>query len=240
MKNIYLSIVLLFAVLLSVNFVSAAAVLGHEFGGVIYGLSPSSSLTIDKIMVLCTKENCNIDSSKKTVTIQSHYDNRIALTLSQNREDKTKINLYTEIPYEINNTAVDNCNKGLGCDNYFILHGINPQEYNWSESRRVDLSYLKEIGVIDISNPEIDAMQNLAADLIKCGDTWETRPICPTGCDGKGPCEGAAQFSTEPFPTLPLKEFSLIQKSSSNLIYWITGIIIIAVIMAVFIIKRKK
>jgi len=243
MKNICLSITLLFAVLLSVNFVSASAAIGHQFQQSVYGLPLSSGLTLQKVMDLCTQENCKINTQEKTITILSHYDNRVALIISGDLSN-SQITMTTKIPYDINTTAVDNCNEGLGCDNYFILHGINPEEYNWGESNRVDLSYLSEIGVLNLQSQEITAISNLGGNALKCGDIWQIRPTCPTGCDGKGPCEGPVMTS-EPFPILPSTEFTIssnfVKKQSSNLIYWIIGIAgVVVVIILVLVLMRKK
>lgn len=233
MKNIYLSIVFLFAVLLSVNFVSAGTCIGGEFTYSVIGIKPSSNLDLGKIMGLCILENCNIDRDAMTLTIQSHYDNRVALIFSQFL-DKNELVIETFIPYELNES------QGYynGCP--YIIKEIDPKSYSYKESIKTDLTYLKNLEILDISDSEIEKISEVGDGAINCNGIWKSISDCEI-CDQTPELCGMslAGESIFAFPTLPAQEFSLTQNSSS-LIYWIVGIILVVVILALFLMRKKK
>lgn len=182
MKNIYSITAILFLALLSVNFVSAGTQIipdyGHSFEINDFQVNPD--LTITDVINLCVQESCIIDEGEesnplsnyshkwKTVTIKSHYDNKVALILkydsitnAEGTETTDSLRLTTILPYEPNQACIDySFEPSKGCE--IISTHIKPEEYNWVESVDTDLKYLKELNVIDLSNEEIEEMSSLA------------------------------------------------------------------------------
>jgi len=153
----------------------------------------------------------------------------------------------TVLPYRLekgNTTSlidVVNPNHSLSEENISNLdvkcafeENINPLNYNWAESVNNDLFYLKDLGLLTISQEDITQISSQIKSSItleKSDGQW-TEMHSGGNIGLLNPLAG--------FPTLPLKEFSLIKKSSSNLIYWIVGIILVVVILSFVLMRRKK
>jgi len=234
MKFTHLITSVFFLALLSVSFVSAGVGLGYEFEYRVIGLTPNEDLSLEKMMVLCALESCEIDKEQMTVTIKSHYDNRVALVISRTGEDKMVV--ATILPYELNPDAFNNCTTN--CYPYIENPDINPDNYDYAESIGTDLNFLGEKGVILISDSEINEIKSIESKQIRiCDGSWkDTSSSC--SCDVDAVCALASTGNLIPFPTLPLNEFNL-NRDSSNLVYWIIGGGVV-VIVVLFLIFRKK
>lgn len=262
-------ILIMFASLMLVvfvlNVVSAGAPLDYEFKAWISGLKLAPDLTIGKVIKLCTQENCHIDRDSiwadrngipESVIIKSHYDSRVALRFYQTQREKSEINLEMSLPYELNETCIekqesdevdDGCSRTIPGD-------IDPETYDWKESIKVDLTYLKNIGLIDIEEEEIEEIYSVYITVKDTGETYSaymTRPIRLHKCDGSwengcgcGPGECGPTIISDSFPILPQEELGKIQDvqkpSDSNLIYWIIGIAVIVAVVSFFVFRKKK
>jgi hypothetical protein len=182
MKHIYSISAILFLALLSISLVSAGTQIipsyGHSFEMNDFQVNPD--LTISEIINLCVQESCILNEGEesnelssylhkwKTVTIMSHYDNKVALILkydsitnAEGTETTDSLRLTTILPYEPNQACIDySFEPSKGCE--IISTHISPEDYNARESIDADLKYLKELNVIDLTNEEIEEMSTLA------------------------------------------------------------------------------
>jgi len=239
MKNIYLITAVLF--LFSISFTSAVIIPNQQFHLPIGNLELSPDLTFEKVVQLCTRESCIIDNEARTITILSHYDDRVALTFSQFVNQN--IQMDTRIPYDT--AANDTANEPYKTP---IIRDINPADYNWEESIRTDLTWLKEVGVLAISNEDITNI----IDAYNRGETTATEEdkgkwhyFCnliykiPTDEDWMIGC--AADINAQqPSPILPSQEFMSNNQKSNNLIYWTVGIAVVLIVILFLVFRKRK
>ena len=249
---------LFLAIFLAIAFmsvVSAVAILNPRFHLPVENLDLSKNLTFEKFIQLCTQESCVIDSQKKPITILSHYNNKVALTFSQSFNGGFEMD--TRIPYDI--AANDTNNEPFKNQ---IIRDVDPSQYNWTESIRTDLIYLRGIGVLDISDNDISkiiiayydknpSVNKTAGDWIfSCDLIYKL--VSENGIIG---CIAEADVEA-PSPILPLKEFVIENKvtppinddkkeqvidnpKSNNFVYYIViGIVVLAIIL--YLIFKKK
>jgi hypothetical protein len=255
MKNKFLSVIsflLLFSIL-CLNITSACPIFGGDFGLSISGLKLNSNLNMDKLINLCTKENCVIDYNKKQVTIQSHYNSQVALIIFG--ADANNIGIYEVIPYKLNQS----CENPKYCP---IPDKINPNNYNWKEAVTTDLNFLKGKGILDISEndlSDITAVSTHGGEILYCEKKWQmaTGEACvytlkdvndssPTF--GKNiNIDGGQLVSTDcggisaELLVLPLKGFSISNNNgNSYLIYYILALIVIVLIILFLIFRKRK
>lgn len=222
----------------------------YSFRSEVAGLQINPDITLEKMIQLCTQESCVLDKPNKgNIIIKSHYDERVALIFGQRPYgDDAPSRFYMEVrlPYQLDSQSCS------------ISDGINPNDYNWKESIKTDLSNLKELGVLDISNEEINSISLLASQnnvTINFDNTWmnvgfgctptkitnENNPLYGQNSQVCPAYEAGTGVTSEEFLQLPQKSFGSTQSVSSNSIYWIIGSVgIIAVIILVLVLMRKK
>ncbi len=142
-------------------------------------------LDTEKLKQLCTLEKCTI--SRDYITIKSHYDERVAVIIGKIFRDRDFQGITVRLPYNLNE------------ENYPIVSEINPEKYNWKESAAKDLNFLKEIGILEITNSNIEKISNLATNdksIFYCKNRWELWDTSCTDCDGCTRCGGAPVLAT--------------------------------------------
>lgn len=136
------------------------------------------NLDMDKLKSLCTQETCV--NGKDSITIKSHYDPRAALTIK-------KWGVELKLPY------------GTKQDEKYrlalpVVSEIDPAAFNWKESIKTDLIFLKKIAVLKIKDSDIKNISRLAAQrggIKHCWYGWKDLGDC--NCNGDCPkCAGGA------------------------------------------------
>lgn len=115
---------------------------------------------------LCTEQTCTIEAN--SITIKSFYNPEVALIIQKETRRIDSFGFMIKLPYANN----ESCKKAE-CP---IISTINPGEYNWQESVKTDITKLKELKIIDISDSKITKISNLAdsgKNVMKCGFSWK-------------------------------------------------------------------
>ena len=246
MNKIITTFVFLFAVIFYISLGSASLSLyGTE--GYFYSvqdLKLSPSLTRDKIVEFCSEESCIIeykDYNEARITILSHYDHAILLTLDGSGKD---VNLFWERPYYINETLKKAMPKEP-----------TTKKTNWTEVIITDLTYLMNEGVLDITESDISDMlsscnSKVYTDSLHGWTLGKNGWMCGyntiTKNGGWYPGDGGAQVDTEfnknqttPTPVFLKKEFTLNKTpNTNNLIYWIFALAVILAVLIIFFLKK--
>tara|TARA_Y100000034_G_C6777365_1_gene347187 strand:+ start:147 stop:902 length:756 start_codon:yes stop_codon:yes gene_type:complete len=251
MKNIYSITAVLFLALLSVSFVSAmqspitcaTEYSPSSYYSTIINLPINSQMELRNLIGVCMENSCVINEDARTVTIRSHYNSDVALIFFYNQNGNT-VHMTTKIPHKLQDgnssivIDVANLEQPVSEENASVVkcaiqENIDPSDYNWAESVNTDLSYLKNLGLLAISDGEITQISsniNGPVDIGKSEGEWAQ--VYSGGVD-------SSNTNPPEFPTLPSEEFSIAQ-TSSNLIYWIIGIALVLVIVLFFIFRKKK
>ena len=237
----YISIVISFVLVLvlTLSLTSAIVIPNQKFHLPIGNLGLSSDLTFEKVVQLCTQESCVIDNEARTITVLSHYNNKVALTFSEFFNGNVQMDI--RIPYDT--AENDTANEPYKTP---IIRDINPADYNWAESIRVDLTYLKDSEILDISDEDITNIIETynKGDSGTGGTSGDWNYFCnmiykKLAGDTQIGCPADVNIQ-EPSPILPQKEFILEKiPKSSNWIYYLGGVIILALILY-FVFRRKK
>ena len=281
MKKIYFITMSLFLVILTLNGVSALNyVPANDFSSTINDLLINTEMPISEVVKMCVKENCIVDGDEisnpnsqylqkwTSVIIRSHYDPRVALIFkyetirTADGLDTSEFNsIRTLLPYKFD----ENCEYELKYNEYsnqeyYEYPGclaepttIDPMEYNWKESLKTDLNFLKDLGFILMFEEEVEEASSLAEvskSIVKFEDTWVSLGIgCVAEKDDEGwheECPTAGGTSLVSSFMLPLESFEIVKKNDvketefSHLIYWIVGIIIIVLITTILVLRYKK
>lgn len=146
-------------------------------------------IDFEKINIICTEETCKIykDNYQDGIVLRSSYDNRVAIIISRGTP-LIKNSITIKTPYEITD------------DERLIPKEIIPEEYNWKESIVRDLSILKNLGVIKLSDEEIENIGNIAENdknILFCKDTWK-KMEANCFCDACVKCIAPAIFLSLP------------------------------------------
>jgi len=155
----------------TVNIANSLLMDEQEFMLKIQGLKIDNS----KLLELCTPETCIIENN--FIVIKSTYDERVAVEIG-----KKKNYIAVILPFKIMSSA--NSSK------LQIVTEIDPKKYNWAQSVSTDLTFFKKIGILDISESEIEEISKLASggySIIYCADKWNKvkglRCMCNEVCN---------------------------------------------------------
>ncbi|OGJ18228.1 hypothetical protein A3K73_00315 [Candidatus Pacearchaeota archaeon RBG_13_36_9] len=196
MRNIALS--LLVGTFLLFSFINLVSALYYtpssEFGMTLYDFQINPNLTISQMVKLCIQESCIIDGKEyynpagfiseriKTITIQSHYDKRVALIFEYHArfvsgvEENSYLTMTISLPYDFDEEMDCEFMEGVGYINCQArTTTISPTEYDWKTSIKSDLEHLKELKVIAISDEEIDSISSLSSaskSIQKLNGNW--------------------------------------------------------------------
>ena len=218
-------IILSFILFLNIQFVNALVNPGDDVLFV-SNLKFSPNLTVEKVMSLCSQENCIIDKSIPSVTILSHYDPRVALTLTEYQINQGEAGLKISLP-----------------------DSINSSDYNWTVSMETDITYLRDIGVFDISDADISNILDAYDKRNAIGEyrlneyEWKYQAGCREILfRGYVQCEVPPKASS--FVSLPEKEFTInkgfVSNSDSGSRYIWFALIGILIVFFVFLIWKKS
>ena len=214
-----------FIFFLSIQFANALVSPGDDVL-FISNLKFSPNLSVERVMLLCSQENCIIDKSIHSVTILSHYDHRVGLTLTEYQINQGEANLKISLPANINSS-----------------------DYNWTASIETDITYLRDMGVFDISDANISNIldaynkRNAIGEYKSNEYEWKYQAGCREILfRGYVLCEAPPKASS--FASLPEKEFAIdngfVSNSDSGSRYvWFT-LMGILILLFVFLIWRKS
>ncbi|GEM_PF-1605110 len=199
-------------------------------------------VNLSKLLDMCTPESCIVGNN--SITIRSYYDERVAVEIGD-----SWINI--KLPFRYENTS-----EGLQ-----IISEIDPKKYNWRECVRTDLLFLKIIGVLNITDSEVEEISKLAeggSKILYCGGKWRRVGLtcychercmddrCKVGIvclEASVRPAGASKFSIPQKSLGSIYNFTLPESPSSNASNVRTILIIFSVLVAIFllvVLLRKK
>ncbi len=232
MKKLNITFAMLLTVVLFVQF-SGAVVDNDSWDKhlTILNLPLSSDLTIEKFISLCTKENCVINEDSGAVTILSYYNNEVVLTLVKDIAEgaqENEILMIVNLPEEIDSGS-----------------------YDWEESVRTDLSQLRDLGVLDISEQDISSMTEAYSKFDPAEITttttfsgeWQYSETCREILKSNEPkdCFFASGENSYSFDVLPEEEFVLNKDTTSGTyLFFIIGIAVILIIIFLIFARKKN
>lgn len=126
-----------------------------------------------KLIAICEKqkEACLSFSYSRERIIRSKYDELVSLQIVDD-------SIVVRLPYDIK--------KGVGIEKDKLLKTTHdPNVFNWKEEIKVDLIFLKKLGVVTLDNDEIQQIIDLAeggVHLDSSGNSW--RLLRFRGCGG--------------------------------------------------------
>lgn len=147
---------LVFFVLLFPKFASACIPNDWYFTLNLIGLK----IDLKKLEAICSEETCFF--GEDFIVIKSHYDERVALVFGKNFLFNST-SLTIKLPYQLE-------------ENVPKISSINPEDYDWKSSVKKDLSFLKELGILYISEGEIEKISSLATNgknIMLCKNEWK-------------------------------------------------------------------
>lgn len=120
---------------------------------------------------LCTADSClSTSGSSKSIVLRSHFDQRVQVNISEPTGNEQTISINIRLPYALNKHGAP------------IPTEIKPETYNWKGSAKTDLMFLKEAGVLSMTDAEIKTIADLAEPGIiihYCQGKWnQTRSNC--------------------------------------------------------------
>ncbi|MFC1754421.1 hypothetical protein ACFL96_13685, partial [Thermoproteota archaeon] len=131
MKKAYIIIIMAALFLVSSSLVHACQNEDFKFNMIVTNQQPfvkSSFVDVEKLKGLCTQETCTIEDDY--IAIKSSYNPEVSLIMGNTGGTLSIKGLMTKLPYEKNGSKL-------------IPTSIIPEEYNWKESIKADLTYLK-------------------------------------------------------------------------------------------------
>lgn len=146
---------------------------GEEFILKIDGAKINSA----KLLELCTPESCVIE--EHFIILKSYYNESVAIEVGRG---KNYIQFILPFKYVSSDKGVQ------------VISDIDPKKYNWKESVKTDLTFLKAIGILNISNSEIAKISAVAEggySIVYCRDKWNK--LKGLGCY----CGKICQYSEE-------------------------------------------
>jgi len=152
---------------------NAILIEGEEFILKIDGAKINST----KLLELCTPESCVI--KEHFVILRSYYNESVAIEVGRGKN-------YIQFILPFKYVSFD---KGVQ-----VISDIDPKKYNWKESVKTDLTFLKAIGILNISDSEIAKISGIAEggySIVYCRDKWNK--LKGLGCY----CGKICQYSEE-------------------------------------------
>jgi len=119
-------------------------------------------INIGKLEEFCKGADCASDEA--FIAVKSRYDNRVELLIKKNAEENGLCMLVIKLPFTLDTKQ----NPVMGV--------IDPKKYNWVESTRKDLIFLKNAGILDITEAEIGKISGLSRPprgIIYCKNKWQ-------------------------------------------------------------------
>jgi hypothetical protein len=163
MKKILYLLLGVAACLSIIKIATACATIGAEFTLKVRNIK----MNLTALEQLCTPDTCIVE--KDYITIQSQHDQRVALIAYKTNSKKSTTEYSNAItiglPYTLNERRIP------------IASTIKPQEYDWKSSVKTDLTFLKNIGVLEISDEDIKTISGLAGQggvIVYCKDKWQS------------------------------------------------------------------
>ena len=239
---------IIWAIILSlflVNIVIACSTIDWRFTLNIGNLNVNA----DKLEKLCTEESCTI--SEDFITIKSHYNEKVAVIIGKTTSILGFKGITIRLPYELNEKGVP------------VISEIDPETYNWKESVKKDLDFLKTTGVLEIEDSEIEKISELATNgknILYCKNEWKLLgPNCKCNENGEelcAKCSGASAFDTflpQKLLTIETQETPVENaerseeetreqtgKNKTYLYYLIPIIVLVVIIVVILFIKLKQ
>jgi len=128
-------------------------------------------IKIAKLEEFCKGAGCTSDET--FIAIKSRYDNRVELLIKKNAEENGLCMLVIKLPFTLDSKQNP------------VMGAINPKEYNWVESTRKDLFFLKNAGILDITEAEIGEISGLSKPprgILYCQDKWQVAESAGCTC----------------------------------------------------------
>jgi len=181
----------------------------------------SLKLNIQKIESLCSEKTCVIEQD--FIFTKSHFDERVSVIF-----ERVKKELIFLLPYSLSE-------EGKPLPSF-----IEPKNYDWKSLVRTELSFLKEVGALEISEEEIEKISGIAENgknIYFCKE-WKllkSNCICEDGEEVCFRCGSGKMIETK----LPQEVLKLESKEvSQDFIYYLSLIILIGVFVAIFLRTR--
>jgi hypothetical protein len=166
-----------------------------------FTLNIGLELDTNKLEKLCSEETCSMDEN--FIVIKSHYDDRVAVIVGKTHSILGFKGISIRLPYELENETPK-------------ISSIDPEEYNWGESVRVDLSFLKQVGVLKIEDKEIEEIAGLASNgknILPCKEWKALEANCFCDENGEEICLRCGSASTIQ-ASIPKKVLEVREKSN--------------------------
>jgi hypothetical protein len=243
MNKIYLSVIIATFILVSSAFVSACYNPDQRFTMIISDVE----IDLEKLKDLCTEQTCTIETDY--IAIRSGYNPDVSLIVGNTGGTLGIYGLMTKLPYKLNESCCqehDRIEEECYSMSYCLIPTtLIPEDYNWGESISVDLNYLKDLGVLDITPKDIADISSIARDsgIRKCSDGWKVTGDCL--CDGSCPdCIGSAFFPILPENNIldeKIPGHQITPEEKSYTTYWIAGLVIVIIMaLILFLVKKKE
>jgi hypothetical protein len=169
------------------------------------------NISMDNLNKSCTKETCTF--SKRTtgpriydlITMRSLYDERVTLVISNapevsNSPYSTSWGMIVRLPYILKEEWTP------------LVSGIDPGKYDWKESVKTDLTFLKKAGILEIQDSDIEAISNQSGNgknVFFCNNAWKA---LEANCD----CKTCVKCSGAPILGSSLPEKQLVTPTTGH------------------------
>jgi hypothetical protein len=178
-KKILLSILIL-TLFVNIGLVSACRDADAEFT-----VKIKTDIYLESISPYCTEQTCI--QGDFHIVLKSQYDERVAVIIGDNLENfgKEFEGIMIKLPYDLEDGLPDSPE----------ISSINPYEFNWEECAKTDLTFLKDVGVINLTSEELNTISELSdsgKNIQLCEEGWESFNYFFACSEDLENCEGDA------------------------------------------------